>query len=518
MKRVMALLVAAILTAAPGALQAGPATGPAAAAPTDRETLPALTYRPGRGDAIVVFAAHPDDETLGAGGFIHAASAAGARVTIVIFTNGDAYIEGVDVGFHTLFSTPAKFIQYGQARQREALAAAARVGVPASRVVFLGYPDRGLGILWGPRWDCRQPYRSPYTQRDRSPYPMSYRAGSLYCGEGVLADVKALLRREHPTAIIMHHPEDTHRDHWASEAFATFALESLALGGDAWARSVHVYHYLVHHGAWPSPREYAPDLYLRPPRDLWAGHPRWWWEYPLRKPDEDAKLAAALEYHSQIQLAWRYLLSFVRRDDLFDLFPPVRPVPVEAGALPFGAPDAWDRLPAVIHVSGPGSLMRAAEGSGIFDSIALAQGPDRLFLAVRLRRPAIREVQYRLEMRLFYADGHTGRLVARFVPPRFLSADRSRAEDLALPAGAAARSLGSRIDFVLPTAGLGDPVSLYLHLVTIGPLRRVVDQAPWSLIRLLPSSGPSGPRGGHPPGPGGGPSARPAPDHRGDGP
>lgn len=485
MRRAAALLMAAaVFAAAADGIRAAPSPAPAAAPPSTGETLPALSYHPGRGDTVLVFAAHPDDETLGPGGFIHSATAAGARVVVVIFTNGDGYIEGVDLGFHTLFSTPARFIQYGKARQREALAAAARLGVPASRVVFLGYPDRGLAVLWGLRWDCRQPYKSPYTQRDRSAYSLTYRPGSLYCGESVLADVRALLRREAPTAIVVHHPEDTHRDHWAAEAFVTFALESLSLAGEAWTRSVRVYRYLVHHGTWPTPAAYAPDLYLRPPRDLWAGHPAWWMEYPLSQADEEAKLQAALEYHSQVQLLRLYVLSFVRRDDLFDLYPPVHPTGVEDAALPLGVPDAWTRLPPLIHVSGPGSLVRATEGSAILDSIAIGQSPDRLFLAVRLRRPVIREVQYRFELRLLYADGRTARLLARFEPPRFLSADRSRPEDLALPAGAAARSFGPRIDVALPTAGLGDPPSLYLHVLTVGPLRRVVDQAPWRLVRL----------------------------------
>ncbi len=488
------LLAAAVLASAPGPIRAGPPPQTTAAPPAVAETLPALTFHPGRGDSILVFGAHPDDETLGAGGFIHGAAAAGARVTVVIFTNGDGYIEGVDVGFRTLFSTPEKFIQYGRARQQEALAAAGHLGVPASRVVFLGYPDRGLAVLWGPQWDCRRLYTSPYTRRDRSPYALTYRAGSLYCGESVLDDVRALLRRERPTAIVVHHPEDTHRDHRAVEAFVTFALEGLALEGEAWARSVRVYHYLIHHGPWPTPAAYAPDLYLRPPRDLWVGHPAWWLEYPLRPPDEDAKRRAVLEYRSQVQLLRTYLLSFVRRDDLFDLYPPVDPTAVEDDALPLAVPGAWDGLPPLIHVSGPGSLVQAAEGSAILESIALGRSPDRLFLAVRLRRAAIREVEYRIEMRLFYPDGRTARLVMRFQPPRFLSADHYRPGDLALPADAAARSFGPRIGVVLPTAGLGDPVSLYLHVVTIGPLRTPVDEAPWTLVRLRrPASGAARP-------------------------
>ena len=41
-------------------------------------------------DALVVVAAHPDDETLGAGGLVRLAAAAGLPVTVVLLSNGEA--------------------------------------------------------------------------------------------------------------------------------------------------------------------------------------------------------------------------------------------------------------------------------------------------------------------------------------------------------------------------------------------------------------------------------------------
>jgi len=481
---IWALLVAvAALALVPGPVGAHGSLPRAKTPPTLGEAPPSLSYHPAQGDAILVFAAHPDDETLGAGGFIHAAVAAGARVTIVIFTNGDGYLEGVDLGFHTLFSTPARFIEYGKARQQEALAAAERLGIPPGRVIFLGYPDRGLGILWGPRWDCRQPYTSPYTRRDRSPYPLTFHVASRYCGADVLADVEALLRRERPAVVVFHHPADTHRDHWASEAFVTFAIEHLTLGGESWCRSVRLLHYLVHRGAWPRPQTYAPDLSLSPPPDLQGGRSGWW-QYPLPQATEDAKRGAVLEYRSQVQLRRTYMLSFVRRNELFDSITPVYPHPIGDEGVPLAATEIWDRIPPVVQLPAPSSLLEAAQGSSDLSAVAVARAPNHLYLAIRLRRPAIREVQYRIEMRLFYPSAHTARLLLRFRPPGLLGADRYGPEDLALPSGAVARSVGPRINVVLPTVPLGDPVSLYLRVVTIGPFRTVVDHTPWTLVRL----------------------------------
>ncbi len=45
---------------------------------------------PGPGDVVVVLAAHPDDESLGAGGLIATAAAAGATVRVVVATDGEA--------------------------------------------------------------------------------------------------------------------------------------------------------------------------------------------------------------------------------------------------------------------------------------------------------------------------------------------------------------------------------------------------------------------------------------------
>jgi LmbE family N-acetylglucosaminyl deacetylase len=474
-------LALALLLGALGGVPATPDGPPGGALP---DGVPA----PQRGETVLVFAAHPDDESLGAGGYIHAAVAAGARVTLVIFTNGDGYLEGVDVGFHTLFSTPQRFIQYGMLRQREALEAAGQLGVPASQVIFLSYPDRGLAALWGPRWGCTHPYRSPFTRRDRSPYPRTYRPGARYCGEDVLADLASILRAARPSVIVVHHPEDTHRDHWAAEAFVTTAVEQLASEGEAWAQRVHVLHYLVHHGPWPSPRTYAPDLPLSPPSDLWVGSSRWE-RFPLGEADEDAKRRALFQYHTQMQLLRSFLLSFVRTDEPFDLSSGLLPERLrDEEAPPLAAPELWDRFPSVLRLPASGSLLRAAEPGATVEGLAVAWTGERLLLAVRLKRPALREIQYRIDLRLVYLGGRIARLALRFRPPAGLVAERASPDMLPLPPGAAAHSFGRRIHVLLPLGTESSaPEAALLHLVTVGPLGTVLDRVPWTVVRLRPA-------------------------------
>jgi LmbE family N-acetylglucosaminyl deacetylase len=439
-------------------------------------------------DSVVVFAAHPDDEVLGAGGLIHSAARAGARVHVVLFTNGDGYLAGVDAGFRTLLSTPGRFIEYGQRRQQEAVGAARRLGVPASNLVFLGYPDRGLAVLWGSGWSCDHPYRSPYTRRNRSPYALAYRPAVPYCGQHVLEDVTSLLRRERPTVVVSHHPGDTHRDHWAAGAFVAAALERLRTEDAPWVSRVRVWSYLVHRGAWPRPVGYAPDLVLTPPADL-AGEGAGWAEYGLDQAGRDAKHLATLEYRTQVQLLRAYMLSFVRQNELFDVRAPAYLSPIAGEGLPVGASEFWDRLPPIIRSAPGGALVRAIEGSARLDTVGLAKDSVRLYVAVRLRRAAIREAEYRVPITLFYRDGRTARLRLLFRAPHALGVLQSRGDDLALPPGAVARSSGRHINIVLPLDGMGHPESLLLHVETTGPLRTPVERSPWALVHLGPLTG-----------------------------
>jgi len=475
-----ALLAAAVLWGVPvpgvgvTARDPGPTAGPAAQLPS---------VRPGPHDVVVVFGAHPDDETLGAGGFIHAAVSAGARVTIVTFTNGDGYLRGVDVAYHTLLSTPAEFIGYGTRRQTEALSAAERLGVASARVVFLGYPDRGLEALWGARWTCDRPYTSSYTRRDHSPYPRSLRPGVAYCGANVLTDVETVLRRERPTVVVLHHPADTHPDHAAAEAFVTMALERLALGGEDWARHAQTLRYLVHRGAWPTPRAYAADLSLVPPAELRGGHADWI-AVPLDRSSEDAAYAAVLAYATQVTLDRSYLLSFVRRNALFDRSGAAIATAVGGPVLAVGQPGPWDQLPPLIWALPGVSPLHATQGTATLSAVAVANSPSQLFLAVRLRRAPLRETEYRVESRLFYPGGRTARLVLYFRAPGQLEATRSAPEDLPLPRGAAAESVGARINLALPLGALGHPVSVFVEVATVSPLRMLVERTPWTLVRL----------------------------------
>ena len=82
--------------------------------------------------SVVVVAAHPDDEVLGAGGTMAILAAAGARLRLIAITDGEGSHPDAD---------PAVI---GALRAAESAAALDRLGVRNLEVIRLRFPDTGL--------------------------------------------------------------------------------------------------------------------------------------------------------------------------------------------------------------------------------------------------------------------------------------------------------------------------------------------------------------------------------------
>jgi LmbE family N-acetylglucosaminyl deacetylase len=95
--------------------------------------MPLLSFGQLAIHGLVVVAPHPDDESLGCGGLIAAATTDGIPVRIVVVSDG--------AGSHpnSVSYPPARLRRL---RESETLAAAAELSVPADGVAFLGLPDR----------------------------------------------------------------------------------------------------------------------------------------------------------------------------------------------------------------------------------------------------------------------------------------------------------------------------------------------------------------------------------------
>ncbi len=83
--------------------------------------------------SVVVLAAHPDDEVLGAGGTMSILAAAGARLRLVAVTDGEASHPGL--------AEPGPL---ARRRAAETTAALGVLGAQAAEVIRLGLPDTGL--------------------------------------------------------------------------------------------------------------------------------------------------------------------------------------------------------------------------------------------------------------------------------------------------------------------------------------------------------------------------------------
>ena len=95
-------------------------------------------------DRLLVFAPHPDDETLATGEMIQFAMAAGAKVRVVFATDGDNNPWPQRWCERRWHIGLAERQRWGQRRRGEAVAALAHLGVSADAARFLGWPDLGL--------------------------------------------------------------------------------------------------------------------------------------------------------------------------------------------------------------------------------------------------------------------------------------------------------------------------------------------------------------------------------------
>ncbi|MDI3529439.1 MAG: N-acetylglucosamine malate deacetylase 2 [Thermoanaerobacter sp.] len=96
---------------------------------------------------VLVFAPHPDDETLASAGLIQDTMRYGGEVKVVIITNGGSFKRAVIENYDIPFPTPHDFLRLGYDRQKETLSTLKYLGVKEENIIFLGYPDKGLVYL-----------------------------------------------------------------------------------------------------------------------------------------------------------------------------------------------------------------------------------------------------------------------------------------------------------------------------------------------------------------------------------
>ena len=186
---------------------------------------------------LLVIAPHPDDDVITSAGIIHAAVARGDTVKVVYMTNGD------------LFGGAAR----GYLRQQETVASVAQLGLTESNLIFLGYPDGALDIIYNNYQAPGSVYTSPHgitaTYANRGLGGTDYHnyvfgSHATYNAPNVVTDLTHVLTTYQPDKIFVTAEEDIHPDHSYSYQFLQDALGQLATQAPAYLPTV--YKTLVH--------------------------------------------------------------------------------------------------------------------------------------------------------------------------------------------------------------------------------------------------------------------------------
>ncbi len=261
--------------------------------------LPQLTLA---GERLLVLSPHPDDESLCCAGAIQRVLRGGGEVWVLWFTNGDGFEWDAGLLAHTLRPQGPASLELGQRRMEEARQAARRLGVAEGHLFFLGYPDRGLEALLRHPGDL--PYRSRLTGVSYVPYPGTLSPGAPYTGESLRRDLRRVLEQVRPTLVLAPSPKDAHPDHRAVGLLAQQEVPADRLR-----------FWIVHGGLeWPLPKGLHPALPLEPaPRG--KGLP--WQRLLLSAQERRVKLEALRAHATQMRLLARFLLAFVRENELF---------------------------------------------------------------------------------------------------------------------------------------------------------------------------------------------------------
>ncbi|MHB8069016.1 MAG: PIG-L deacetylase family protein [Desulfobaccales bacterium] len=265
---------------------------------------------------LLIFAPHPDDESLGAAGLIQRVLTKGGRVKVVFMTNGDGFPGGVEKEVHISHPTAADYRKYGKERRMEAVKAIARLGLKKSEAIFLGFPDGGLSCLRRQFLAGPAAYRSPFTLADCPPASAVIIPHTGYTGHDLTREIECVISDFRPNLVATTPPQDEHPDHSATYCFVKQALAHL--GRKNPYLNPRVLTFLIHFGQWPIGQGAGTGLRLDPPE----GFPDKginWASLGLTPEEAVAKRRAILEYQTQMIVMGRYLLSFAGSNELFIL-------------------------------------------------------------------------------------------------------------------------------------------------------------------------------------------------------
>ncbi len=423
---------------------------------------------------IMVFAPHPDDETLACGGLIAEARRKGIPVTVVVVTNGESFSYAAHIHYKKVNLPPSYYIKFGEKRQEETLSAMELLGVPKEDVLFLGYPDSDLYQLWEKYWDYNELYTHFLLHTSFSPFTRIYHKNAPYCGMALIDDLKEILLKYKPTDIFIPSAEDAHPTHWAVNCFVNIALLELK---EKKGFSPRVFTYVVHRGRFPSPRGLKMEEMIRPPYPL-LGIGLHWRSLPLPQDIVRLKYEAIKRYKSQLLPRGRvFMFSFARSNELFADEKDALPIPrVKKGRIVVdGRDEDWNGIPPFLIDPQKDTLLKILEPQADITYVYACQDGENLYLMLKTARNISKKVRYyisilgleevggkRLRMREEFKPKFTQQCLECSIPLHMLGNNRS------LFLGAMTKYRGFTIDKTAYRIAILEP----LHIAHKGLLKR----------------------------------------------
>jgi LmbE family N-acetylglucosaminyl deacetylase len=190
------------------------------------------------------------------------------------------------------------------------------LGIPADHLFVLGYPDGGLRTMVD---NPSAIVRSNGTHAHEVPYDEALSPGSQYKIENAISDLKHVIELTRPTTVVAPVPFDQHPDHAATAEIVDFALDQLQ-----W-RPARL-GYLVHSRRIKSLVN-QPERDLLPPAKMRGFS---WATYPLSDRVQQVKTDVLMTYKSQKPYVFLLRNTFVRRNELFFVYPtPAEEIPAQ---------------------------------------------------------------------------------------------------------------------------------------------------------------------------------------------
>lgn len=262
-----------------------------------------MTILPAYKPTTLIFAPHPDDETLACGGLISASVNRGEKVRVVFLTNGDGHGEAASFLLKKNIADldEADFDRLGLVRKAEAVKAASFLGLGKSDLMFLGYPDGRLSRLY--RNESRQ-----------------FVTGEPAVPGSIIARLVQIIKDTNPDRIYVPAEFDAHPDHRACFWFVRDAIKY-----SGYLQNIFI--YVVHAGddsRWPFPRGATPLLPIEQINHLgqtlpvdapWPPSHR----HAMNSAAVDAKCGALACYESQFigEADREYYESFIKCEEIF---------------------------------------------------------------------------------------------------------------------------------------------------------------------------------------------------------